>query len=63
MRVPVIYFDGNPGVVNPDKLDDLIRRRLVMAFLRANEWINANNCRHRGSGGKYNGPDRREKEE
>ncbi len=63
MRVPVIYFDGNPGMVKSEKLDDFIRRRLVMAFLRSNEWVNAANCRHRGLGGKYIGPDRRENDE
>ena len=63
MKVPVIYFDGNPGKVASERLDDMIRRRLVMAFIRRNEWVNAANCRHRGLGGKYKGPERREKDD
>jgi hypothetical protein len=59
MNVPVIFFDGNPGVANPDKLDELIDRRVIVQFFRSNEWINATKCQHRGLGGIYYGPERR----
>jgi hypothetical protein len=61
MNIPVIYFDGNHGTVATDKLDEMIERRLIIEFFRSSEWINAADCRHRGSGGRYYGPDRRER--
>ncbi len=61
MNVPVIFFDGTHGVVATDKLDEMITRRLVIEFFRANEWVKAASCPHRGAGGRYYGPDRRER--
>jgi hypothetical protein len=61
MLVPVIYFDGYPGKVKSDELDEMIRKRAIIAFRRSGEWVRVGigGCQHRGSGGKYSGPDRR----
>ena len=61
MLIPVIYFDNFPGKVDSEDLDEMIRRRLIMAFRRSDEWIRVGNCRFRGVGGTYKGPDRRRK--
>jgi len=62
MLVPVIYFDGHPGKVKSEELDEMIRRRVIVAFLRSNEWVRVGlYCRYRGAGGSYRGPDRRGK--
>ena len=59
MLIPVIYFDGHPGKVNSEELDDMIRRRLIVAFRRTNEWVRVGSGYIRGTGGPYKGPDRR----
>jgi hypothetical protein len=59
MLIPVIYYDSFPGKVKTEELDELIRRRLIMAFRRSNEWVRVRSCRCRGMGGAYKGPDRR----
>lgn len=59
MLIPVIYFDSYPGKVKTEELDELIRRRLIMAFRRSNEWVRVGSCHCRGMGGTYKGPDRR----
>jgi hypothetical protein len=61
MLIPVIYFDNFPGKVDSEDLDEMIRRRLIMAFRRSDEWVRVGNCRSRGAGGTYKGPDRRGK--
>ncbi len=61
MKVPVIYYDGKHGLEDSDRLDDLIDMRVVKSFRRMNEWVNAAKSRHRGFGGNYFGPERREK--
>ena len=60
MLVPVIYFDGYPGKVKSEELDEMIRRRFIAAFRRSNEWVRVGlDCRYRGEGGSYRGLDRR----
>ncbi|HTY20333.1 MAG TPA: hypothetical protein VMC44_01730 [Geobacteraceae bacterium] len=61
MLIPVIYFDGYPGKVKAEELDEMIRKRTIVAFRRSNEWVRVGwgGCRYRGLGGAYNGPDRR----
>jgi predicted TIM-barrel fold metal-dependent hydrolase len=59
MLIPVIYFDNHPGKVKAEKLDEFIRRRLIMAFRRSNGWVKVSGCRYRGAGGNYKGPNRR----
>ncbi len=60
MLVPVIYFDGFPGKVKSEELDEMIRRRVIVAFRRSNEWVRVGfYCLYRGTGGNYRGPDRR----
>ena len=61
MKIPVIYYDGKHGLESPERLDELIDLRVVTAFRRMNEWVGAAKCRHRGFGGDYFGPERREK--
>jgi len=60
MLIPVIYFDNQPGKVKAEELDELIQRRLIIAFRRSNGWEKVPGCRYRGLGGTYNGPNRRE---
>jgi hypothetical protein len=59
MRIQVIYFDNTPGVVDADRLDDLIGSRRIIAFRRSDGWVRVNGDPVRGKGGKYSGPDRR----
>jgi len=59
MFIPVIYFDNHPGKVPPEELDELIRRRLIIAFRRSSGWVKVTGCHYRGSGGTYKGPNRR----
>jgi hypothetical protein len=61
MLIPVIYFDGFPGKVKSEELDEFIHRRLIMAFRRSNGWVRVGSCCCRGMGGTYKGPDRRRK--
>ena len=52
MLFPVIYFDGFPGKVKSEELDGMIRRRMIVAFRRSNEWVRVGfYCQHRGTGG------------
>jgi hypothetical protein len=60
MLIPVIYFDNQPGKAKEEELDNLIRRRLIIAFFRSNEWVKVYGCHYRGSGGTYKGPNRRQ---
>lgn len=60
MLIPVIYFDGYPGKVKPEELDEMIKRRVIVAFRRSHEWVRVGwGCQYRGTGGNYRGPDRR----
>jgi hypothetical protein len=61
MLIPVIYFDGYPGKVNSEELDEMIRRRMIIAFRRSQEWVRVGSGHIRGTGGSYKGPDRRRK--
>jgi hypothetical protein len=35
MRIQFIYFDNNPGFVDPESLEELIKTRRIIAFGRA----------------------------
>ncbi len=59
MYINVIYFDDTPGVVDAGRLDDLIQRRRIIAFRRSSGWVRVGRDPVRGSGGRYQGPDRR----
>ena len=39
MGIPVILVNGYTGNINVDTLDHLIRRKEVVAFRRANGWV------------------------
>ena len=60
MFIPVIYFDNFPGKVNSEDLDEMIRRRLIIAFRRSNGWVKVSGCHYRGLDGTYKAPNRRE---
>jgi len=38
MKVMVIYQDGSMGAVSSHELDELLRKRAVLAFRRSDEW-------------------------
>lgn len=57
--IRVIYTDGSHDMVKPDMLDRLIFSGKVKKFQRANGWTTVGIDQVRGSGGSYNGPDRR----
>ncbi len=59
MQIPVIYYDNTPGAVNPDELERLIQKRLIIAFRRSNNWVRVGRDAVRGTGGRYSGPERR----
>jgi hypothetical protein len=61
MLISVIYYDGHPGKVPSEELDEMIRRRLIIAFRRSSEWVRVGSGQIRGTGGPYKGPDRRGK--
>jgi hypothetical protein len=61
MKIPVIYFDNSHGNVTPEALDDLIRRRMIIAFRRSNNWVRVGGDPVRETGAKYKGADRRKK--
>lgn len=64
MRIPVQYFDGQFDRVDPERLDELISSRRIIGFRRADGWVRVPHGPLRGQGGKkYQGPDRREKED
>jgi hypothetical protein len=64
MRIPVQYFDGEFDYVDPERLNELIRSRRIIGFRRSDGWVRVPHGPLRGQGGnKYEGPDRRDKED
>ncbi len=60
MMIQVIYSDDKRcGAVHSSRLDFLIRSGLLFAFRREDEWVLVEEDTVRGSGGNYNGPERR----
>jgi hypothetical protein len=58
--ISVIYFDNLPGMVNPEELDELIEKRMIISFRRSNEWVRVSGDPIRDNGlGKFKGPNRR----
>jgi hypothetical protein len=39
MKLPVIFIDGTPGVVNADELDSYIEKRRILSFYRTGVWV------------------------
>ena len=63
MLIPVIFFDGNHGTARTSDLEYLIRTRGIIAFKRSDKWVYTKDCRYRGLGGIYIGPDRRKNDD
>jgi hypothetical protein len=61
MKIPVIYFDNSQDNVTPEALDELIRRRVIIAFRRSNTWVRVKGDPVRETGIKYKGVERRQK--
>jgi hypothetical protein len=61
IKIPVIYVNGQRGIVNADELEALIRARKIISFRRSSGWVRVAFDLIRGDGGgDYSGPDRRE---
>ncbi len=61
MRIPVIFFDDTPALVEAERLDELISYRRIQAFRRSSGWVRVGRDPVRGCGGRYDGPERRGK--
>jgi len=59
MLVMVRYADEEYGIVEDYCLDYLIATGKIVEFARSNEWVSIESDRVRGSGGIYDGPERR----
>jgi hypothetical protein len=58
--IPVIYANGQRGMVNAEELDILIKARKIVSFRRSSGWVRVAFDQLRGEGGgEYFGPDRR----
>ncbi|HOI17750.1 MAG TPA: hypothetical protein PK036_15550 [Geobacteraceae bacterium] len=65
MRIPVQYIDGEFDFVEPERLDELIRTRMITGFRRSDGWVRVPHGPLRGQSGKgrkYRGPERRGRE-
>jgi hypothetical protein len=61
MLIQAIFSDNSPGQVKSEDLDELIRKRKIIAFRRSDRWVRIGYDPVRGQGGYYNGPERRSK--
>jgi len=60
MKISVIFADHTSGTVNSEDLDRLIQLRKIQAFRRSGDWVwVAETDKLRGSGGKFDGKNRR----
>jgi hypothetical protein len=60
MKIPVIYVNGQRGIVDAEELDMLIKARKIISFSRTSGWVRVAFDLLRGDGGAYySGPDRR----
>ena len=39
MTVPVIFLNGNPGIVSTSELDTLLNKNKLLAFHRSDGWV------------------------
>lgn len=63
MRIPVQYCDGDFDFVDPGRLDDLIRSRMIIGFRRSDGWVRVPHGPLRSPNGKkYRGSERRGRE-
>jgi hypothetical protein len=59
MLIKVIYTDNSAGVVTACSLEPLIKKGKIVAFRRSEGWAKVGRDLVRGSGGRYEGPERR----
>jgi len=59
LLIKVIYLDNRAGVVKASSLERLIRTGKIVAFHRSAGWARVGRDPIRGSGGRYEGPERR----
>jgi len=60
MRMTVKYQNDTVDAIEPSLLDELIASHKIKQFLRAEGWATVDTDPVRGSGGSYEGPDRRQ---
>jgi len=60
MPIKVIYIDNTAGVVKACNLDQLIKKGKIVAFRRSDGWAKVGRDPIRGTGGRYEGPERRD---
>jgi hypothetical protein len=59
MLIKVIYQNDKHDMLKPMMLDTLLFANKVKKFLRSEGWVTVGVDRIRGTGGYYEGPDRR----
>ena len=60
IKIPVVYVNGQRGMVSRDELNMLIKARKIISFRRSSGWVRVAFNQLRGEGdGDYSGPDRR----
>lgn len=60
MRITVKYQNNTVDAIETSLLDELIASHKIKQFLRAEGWVTVGTDPIRGSGGSYEGPDRRQ---
>jgi hypothetical protein len=55
MRIPVIFINGSSGVICGEDLDELLDRKLIVAFRRSSGVVIVGRDETRGTGGDRNG--------
>lgn len=59
MLISVIYKSGKHGLIDSALISELISRKQLKSFLRAEGWVTVGQDITRGLGGRYTGSERR----
>jgi hypothetical protein len=60
LKIPVIYVNGQRGIVAAEDIEILIKARKIVSFRRSSGWVRVAFDLIRGEeGGVFSGPDRR----
>jgi hypothetical protein len=60
LKIPVIYVNGQRGIVDAEDIEILIKARKIVSFRRSSGWVRVAFDLIRGEEvGEYSGPDRR----
>jgi hypothetical protein len=59
LDIKVVYSDDTQGVLKPFQLGKLISMGKIKKFYRSGGWVTIGVDPIRGTGGSYNGPERR----